>query len=363
MKIQLTKFTLVTVLVITVALCLLLPATVMAHAPLTPGDNESLATATEIPDPLKSWAIYGELHEHEGEEPHAQYFKFDIAQGQKIHVMLYKSRRSEEAAFLPSFVLMGPALIEQGTVPNFVEQPADAESLVIEGQQPAAATYEPFSPSSFYSLADLSIDAPASGTYYIAIYASEGGHYGLAVGDRESYGIDEWILIPINLISVYQWEGQSLALILAPFVVVLAVGAGLIIMRMKKKGTLGTLMTWFGVLAGLLFIGTGVANLFRMILSLIGTSAGAEVGITLVFALIPFILGAATLRLVLRKEERVSVKKRVYFVILGVVALFMWTGLLIGPVLAIIAGLMPSSAQRDALPSAVASGKTGKTKK
>ncbi len=344
-EIQLTKSTLVAILVTISILCSLPLTNVIAHAPLYPGDNESLATATEIPDPLKSWAIYGELHEHEGEEPHAQYYKFNIVQGQKIYIMLYKSRRSEEATFLPSFVLMGRALIEQGTVPDFVEQPVDAKSLVMEGQQPAAATYEPFSPSSFYSLADLSIDAPASGTYYIAVYASEGGHYGLAVGDRESYGIDEWILIPFNLISVYQWEGQSLALILAPFVVVLVVGVGLLVMRMKKKGTFGTLMAWFGVLAGLLFVGTGVATLFRMILSLIGTSAGAEVVITLVFALIPFILGAATLRLVLRKEERVSVKKRVYLVILGVVALFMWTGLLIGPVLAIIAGLMPSRAQ------------------
>jgi len=342
----LTKSKLVAILVTIVTLCSLLLTNVMAHSPLSPGDNESLATATDIPDPIKSWAIYAQLHEHEGEEIHAQYYKFNISQGQKIHIMLYKSRRSEEAAFLPSFVLMGPALIEQGSVPDFVQKPEGAKSLVVEGQQAAVATYEPFSPSSFYSLADLAIDAPASGTYYIAVYASEGGHYGLAVGDRESYGIDEWILIPFNLISVYQWEGQSLALILAPFVVVLAVGVGLVIWRMKKKGTLGTLMAWFGVLAGLLFVGTGVATLFRMILSLIGTSAGAELGITLVFALIPIVLGVATLRSSLKKEERVSLSKRVYLVILGVIALFMWAGLLIGPVLAIIASLMPSGKRR-----------------
>lgn len=347
MRIQLTKSTLALVLLTSVTVCsLLLLATVLAHAPLTPGDNESLATATEISDPLKSWAVYGELHEHEGEEPHAQYYTFNISQGQRINVMLYKSRRSEEVTFLPSFVLMGPGLIEQGTVPDFVEKPEDAELLLVESQQPAVATYEPFSPSSFYSLADLAVDAPASGTYYVAVYASEAGHYGLAVGDVESYGIDEWILIPFNLISVYQWEGQSLALILAPFIVVLAVGGALVIVRMKKEGTRGTLMAWLGILAGLLFLGTGVATLFRMGLSLIGTAAGAEVGITLVFALIPIVLGVATLRLSLREEERAGVKKRVYFVVLGVVALFMWAGLLIGPVLATIASLMPSGERR-----------------
>ncbi len=340
------KSTFAAILVTTVAICSLLLAPVMAHAPLPPGDNESLATATEIPNPLKSWAIYGELHEHEGEEPHAQYYKFNISLGQRIHVMLYKSRRSEEVTFVPSFVLMGHGLVEQGIVPDFVEKPTDAESLVVEGQQPTVATYEPFSPSSFFSLADLAVDAPASGTFYIAVYASEGGHYGLAVGDLESYGIDEWILIPFNLISVYQWEGQSLALIFAPFIIVLAVGVGLVIMRMKNRGTWGTLMAWFGIIAGLLFLGTGVATLFRMILSLIGTSAGAEVGITLVFALIPIVLGVATLRLSLKTEERASIKKRAYLVVLGVVALLMWAGLLIGPVLAIIASLMPAGETR-----------------
>ncbi len=314
----------------------------VAHAPLGPGDNESLAAAAEIPDPLKSWAIYAELHEHEGGETHAQYYKFSIAEGEKIHIMLYKSRRSEEAAFLPSFVLMGPALVEQGIVPDFIEKAEGAKSLVVEGQQAAVATYEPFSPSSFYSLADLDREAPASGTYYIAVYASEGGHYGLAVGDRESYGIDEWILIPFSLISVYQWEGQSLALIFAPFVVVLAVGIGLVVWTMKKRRKTGTLMAWLGFLAGLLFVGTGVATLFRMILSLIGTSAGAEVGITLIFALIPIGLGVVTLRLSLEEKEEAGLRKRAYFAILGTVALFVWAGLLIGPALAIISSLMPS---------------------
>jgi len=336
---------LATILTIVASCSLLLPRAT-AHAPISPGDNESLATAAEIPDPFKSWAIYAQLHEHEGEEPHAQYYKFNISQGQRIQIMLYKSRRSEEAAFLPSFVLIGPALVEQGTPPDFVEIPEGGQSLVVEGQQAAVATYEPFSPSSFYSLANVSLNAPASGTYYIAVYASEGGHYGLAVGDRESYGLDEWILIPFSLISIYQWEGQSLALILAPFVIVLAVGVGLVILKMKRRGTWGTLMTWFRILAGLLFVGTGVATLFQMILSLIGASAGAELGITLAFTLIPIVLGLATLRLSLTREERVSLSKRVYLVILGVTALFTWAGLLIGPVFAIIAGLVPSRGRR-----------------
>lgn len=335
------KLMVASILFVSAVLFLLFVPSIMAHAPLGSGDNESLATAVVIPDPLKSWALYAQLHE--GGE--AQYYKFNITQGQRIHVMLYKSRRPEEAAFLPSFVLMGPALVEQGSVPSYVERPPGAKLLGVQGQQAAAATYEPFSPSSFYSIADLDIDAPASGTYYVAVFEpSEGGHYGLAVGDRESYGIDEWILIPFNLLSIYQWEGQSLALILAPMIATLVIGIGLVIWRIRKGGTI---MAWLGVLAGLFFVGTGVSTLFQMTVSVTGTPIGAEVAITLVFALIPMILGFATLRLSLRKEDRVSTRKRIYLLILGVVALFMWAGLLIGPALAIIASLMPDGGRKN----------------
>ena len=122
------------VLLLTFAfLCLVLVLGVLAHAPLKPGDNESLATATFIPAPTKSWAIYGELHE--GGE--AQYYPFNMTDGQKIHVMLFKSTRSEEAEFLPSFVLMGPGISEQGDVPDYVEKPAEARTFVVNGEKPA----------------------------------------------------------------------------------------------------------------------------------------------------------------------------------------------------------------------------------
>jgi len=185
---------------------------VLAHSPPGSGNNESFATATVIPDPMKSWALYAQLHE--GGE--ANYCEFNITVGQGIHIMLYKSRRSDEAAFSPSFVLMGPDLVEQGSVPNYLQKPPDAKLLTVQGKQATDASYEPFSPSSFYSMVDLEIDAPATGTYYVAVFEPyEGGPYGLAIGDRESYGIAEWILIPFNLISIYHWEGQSLMMILS----------------------------------------------------------------------------------------------------------------------------------------------------
>ncbi len=314
-----------------------------AHAPLETGDNESLETATLIPDPTKSWAIYAELHE--GGE--AQYYRFTIMADKSIHVMLFKSMRPEESEFLPGFILMGPNLSDQGTLPDYVEKPAGTNASVVEGIQPKHGTYEPFSPGTFYSLGELQIDAPSSGTYYIAVYEpDEGGHYGLAVGDLETYGIDEWILIPFSLLGVYQWEGQSLAGILAPMLVTVAVGAAIVGWRRARQGTLGKVAIWPGVLAGLLFIGSGVLILYQMIYSIMLTEFSSEIVITLVFALIPVALGLATTILSLKETETRHVKKRISLIILGVAALFMWAGLLVGPALAIVAGIIPYPRRR-----------------
>jgi hypothetical protein len=319
-------------------LCLLLLSEASAHSPLSPGNNESLETATPISDPTKSWAVYAELHE--GGE--AQYYRFDINQGQKIHVMLYKSPNPEDGEFLSGFVLMGPGITTQDNVPSYVEVPSGAKTLVVEGKQPDQATYEPFSPSIFYSLADLTLDAPSTGTYYIAVYEpSRGGHYGLAVGDRESYTLEEWIFIPLNLISVYQWEGQSLIVIFAPLAVTVVVGLGLMIWWQRNKAAAPALLDWIPTLAGLLFLGTGINVLFQMIMGLTQTALVPEIAVTIILALAPILLGIGVLRIVLRSAGKVDRRKRIYLAILGIVALFLWAGLLVGPALAIVASVLP----------------------
>lgn len=318
--------------------CFILVPEVLAHAPLTPGDNESLATAAFIPNPTKSWAIYAELHE--GGE--AQYYSFNITEGERIHVGLLKSTNPEEREFTPGLVLMGPNVKNQGDVPDYVEVPAGAGTLVMEGKQPDQATYEPFSPSSFYLLADVALDAPSSGTYYIAIYErSRGGHYGLAIGDREVYTLSEWILIPLNLISVYQWEGQNLAVIFLPLGVTLAIGLGIIIWRLRNQENIRTFYYWTGALAGLLFFGTGGMILFQMTLSLTQAPLVPEIGITLILALIPILLGVGVLRLILKSRGEVGIRKRAYIAILGLLALFAWAGLIVGPALAMVASILP----------------------
>jgi len=95
---------------ITFISCILVIPGVLADAPNFPGDNEHLNKATYIQDPTKSWAIFAQLHE--GGE--AQYYRFDVAEGQKIDIGLNTPAGRLSTGFLPSFALMGPMLQHRG---------------------------------------------------------------------------------------------------------------------------------------------------------------------------------------------------------------------------------------------------------
>ena len=289
-------------------LALAIVPTASAHAPIGSGDNESLATATRVTDPTKSWAIYGALHE--GGE--ANYYQFDAAQGQHIHLTLLTTTAAEDATFTPSLVLMGPGLPSQGTVPSFVQTPPGAAVLAQSGARPAQATYEAFGPSAYRQLADLALDAPASGTYVVAVQnADRGGHYGLAIGDRESFTLSEWLLNPFSLLSVYTWERQNLALLLAPALAVLALGLWLLVRR-HLGGRRLDLMGWLAALAGLACLGTGATVLSQMLWSLSQAPADGLVIVTVLFALLPALVGGLTLRLAVRSAGQWTGRRRTH---------------------------------------------------
>jgi hypothetical protein len=322
------------------ALCLFLPQ-VLAHAPLGTQDNESIDTATVIPDPTKSWALYSQLNS----DGDPQYYTFNISTGQSIHVLLYKSLRPEDSNFNPVLVLMGQNVNSTKDVPTKITVPQGYNAQIIHPTLPQSA-FEPFSPGVLDYVTDLTIDNVTGGQYYLVVYEASsnptGGHYGLAIGDTETYTIDEWLLIPFNLITIYQWEGQNLALILAPMIITVIVGIVLVALRQRKQCDLANPMALLASLAGLTFIGTAASTLYQMVFCAMQVSTGSEVIITLVFAVIPLILGILTLRLALKNSQTSYKRKRIYFVVLGLAALFIWAGYFIGPILAIVSALMPT---------------------
>lgn len=337
-----------TISLVALIVSLMIVPTASAHAPIGSGDNESLATATLVTDPIKSWAIYGELHE--GGE--AQYYKFDATKGQRIHLTLLTTTSAEDATFTPGIILMGPGLPSQGTVPNFVQTPAGAAVTAINGTRPAQATYEAFAPSSYEQLADIALDAPASGTYYVAVQNTDrGGHYGLAIGDRESFTLAEWLLNPFSLVSVYAWERQSLPLVFAPALAVMFLGL-IVLVRRHMSGRRLDLIGWLAAMAGLAYLSTGATVVSQMFISMSNAPVDGFVVATLIFALLPIVVGALTLRLAVRQSGRWTLRSRLYLGLLGGGAVVVWAGYLLGPILAIVAAVVPTQL------SLMASGRT-----
>lgn len=320
-------------------LLLILVPSVVAHSPLTAEENESLETAFLISDPTKSWAIYAEIH-GPGE---AQYYELEMQQDEKLQLSLFVPTTERE--FRPTLVVMGPGIAELDSVPDFVDVPLGAGRRVLRAELENGVEYEPFTPMSFYSLLRWSWEVPTAGTYYLAIYdSSQGGRYGLAVGYRESFELDEWILVPISAVGIHQWEGQPLAFIVAPVIATLVVGFGYLAWR--KPVILRSMFRLTSVFAGLLYLGSGFMLLVQMLLALSKVVPDQSSILTLTLGLLPIVLGVAILKISASRES-VTNRKRGLLAILGILGLFTWSGILAGPALSIVASLVPTrSTQR-----------------
>jgi ABC-type molybdate transport system permease subunit len=124
------------------------------------------------------------------------------------------------------------------------------------------------------------------------------------------------------------------------------IGVILVAWRQRRQNDLANPMTWLASIAGLTFLGTAASTFFQLAFCATQVSVGLEVIITLVFAIVPLVIGVLTLRLALRNSQVSSIRKRVYLVILGVAALFSWAGLIVGPILAFAAAFMPTRLKR-----------------
>ena len=325
-------------LVIAIAVIVAVPV-VSAHVPSFPEDNDSLETALYIDDPAKSIVVYSALHHHE----EGQYYSMHLEEGERIYLGLLIPVNSE-GNFTPSFVLMGPGVGEMGDLPTFIERPGGSGYIVVEGERAEDGEYEGFSPSAFYELGELDVLAPSDGIYYVSVFSEDGeGNYGLVVGYVESFTVIEFIRVPLDLIVVYQWEGQTLFEILLPFVITVGLGLIFLLYGMRRRGLEVPVYGFLGAIAGLFFLGSSAVMLYQMFYVLLQVPANSQVLITLIFILIPLILGLAILRVGLLASRRPRLMVRAIMIILAIIALFLWAGYYIGPALAIIAALLPTS--------------------
>ena len=294
----------------------------------------------------KSWAVYGLLPEQA-----AHYYSLDRKEGERIYLSLFKTADPGENGYRPTLLLIGPDLEEDIKPDHLPPLPPGALQLkLLRGDEKtaAAATYEPFGPSSFIELAEINITSPEAGRYYAAVYGSAsesignnsshvsggGGHYGLAVGYEEEFSFTDRFLTPLRLISVYLWEGQSLGMILIPYLL-----AGIIALLFFWRGSRRTSFCLAGLLSGFLFLATSASVFNQMVFSLTRAPLGPEVYITLAIGVFHALLGVASIRLA---RGEAGILQRALLAVIGTIALLAGSGLIIGPLLAMAASFLPS---------------------
>jgi hypothetical protein len=307
---------------------------ICAHAPLSPGVNEDLPGATVISDPLKSWVVYGHLHE----AGDTAYFRLDMQERQRLVLAL---NVNSAGAPVPDLIVMGPGIESSGIAPPSLEIPPGSGVLVIPGTRPASAGYEAFSPSALYEVAAFTTVINETGTYYAAVYTPEDDlSYSFVAGYKEEFTAAEWLTVPLSVIGIYLWEGQSPLFVAAPYLVVIAAGLGILYWQQKRTKKSRTIPAWIASIAALLFIGTGASTINQMLWVLSFTGYSPESTITLVFAAIPFALGIVALW-VCRKGRIVTIRDRVVLLVIGGLGLVFWAGLIAGPVLLVLAAALP----------------------
>jgi hypothetical protein len=313
---------------------------VLAHAPASPGKSSYLSTAVLIGQPEKSYVIYGHLHE----PGDAAYYRFDMTEGQTLHVALLANSRSTAA---PDLIIMGPQLPSSGTPPESLETRAGDGVVVVPGSLPDHAEYEPFSPAAIYPVASYTVRVPATGTYYAAVFSSDGEQdYSFAPGFREEFTVSEWLLVPVSVTGGHVWEGQSLAVILAPCIAVVLLGIALLLYHQKKTGAHGSMFSWLAITAGLLYLGGASITFTQMVRALAITGWDPSAILTLIFIGIPVVLGIVAMLTGLRSIQPMPAKDRLLVAVIGVLGLLFWAGLIIGPVIALVAAIVPAGTKK-----------------
>jgi hypothetical protein len=121
----------------------------------------------------------------------------------------------------------------------------------------------------------------------------------------------------------------------------LVIGAIIFALRNRRQKSPQGISKWLAAFAGLAFIGSAASILYQMLLAVGVTGATEEIGFTLIFVAISIVLGVLTLRYAVRDKPILTTRRRVALIVIGVAALFVWSGLYFGTALAILAALLP----------------------
>ena len=321
-------------LVVVLALAAAVPPA-LGHVPAFAADNDDPGNATYVDDPAKSWSFYDRVDANE-----SAYYRTYLESGERLQVSTFVPR---DGGFRPGFVVLSPALNDTSGVPAHVEVPDGYGARVVEPTASGGAAYEPFTPAALYRTADLNVTVDTAGTYYVAAYDPdrEAGAVGVVVGYAESFGVEEYVTVPLDRPRIHAWEGQPAWVVYGPIL-------------LGVLGTLAAFAWWTGadggertprsiVLAGAsaLYAGgvAGVAVQTAVAASISGLTAG--VLLTLAFVLVPtalawYLLGRAV------DDHPPSRARRLALLAVAAFGVATWAGFLAGPALVALAAGLPT---------------------
>jgi hypothetical protein len=189
---------------------------------------------------------------------------------------------------------------------------------------------------------DLNMSAPATGTFYVAVFEeSTGGRYAFVTGYVEAYTLLEWIMVPSMATTILVWSGQSLLFILLPMLLPLILGLIFLAVRHRSAFSKERVWTLIGTMGGLLLLGSSVSFFTQMTIGILQAPYNWTVIVSIIFATIPLVLGLSALQIVHAKDWKTRRSMKIGLVMIGVIAPFVWAGLYLGPILVIVAGLVP----------------------
>jgi ABC-type molybdate transport system permease subunit len=111
--------------------------------------------------------------------------------------------------------------------------------------------------------------------------------------------------------------------------------------RSRRGATPQGLSKWLAAFAGLAFLGSAVGVVYQMLKALSTTGTTTEAFITLVLVILPIVLGVVTLLYAVRVKPTLTLWSRVVLIATGIIALFAWAGLYLGPAIVIAAAIVP----------------------
>ncbi|KAB1191238.1 MULTISPECIES: hypothetical protein [Haloferax] len=319
---------------------LLLAVPVAAHVPSFPVDNTTPERAVAVPDPVKSWSFYDRLGAGE-----VKYYRASLDAGQRLEVGTFTP---QSGAFTPSVVVMSPSLNATDDVPAGVTVPDGMGAVVVEGERPTSATYEPFAPSANYQTARVTMPVEEETTYLVAIYEPTGqsGPAGVTLGYTESFSLVEYVSVPFDLVRTHLWEGQNLFVAVGPLFLVVLGGLGFLRARWERAWTNAPVRVLLAV-AGLVIVGSGVNTLAQMVLAVLRTGPTSAVLVTAAFVVVPLLCGGWVLWLALRDEPTLTMGTRVGLLVSGTLALLTWAGFIVGTVILVAVAVTPARFVRD----------------